>query len=453
MISRILFLGALLSGATLLAATGQIPAGFKHIQSLGGIDEYRLESNGLQVLLKPDHSVPVVTLNVTFRVGSRNEVTGTTGATHILEHLMFKGSDVFNDAKGNSVKQFLERVGGAYNATTWTDRTHYYATLGKEHLPGYLAIEADRMRNLWLRAEDLASEMTVVRNEYERGENNPAQALSKEVTATAFQAHPYHHSTIGWRSDIEKIRVDKLREFYDVFYWPNNATVVVVGDFDPAATLALIRKEYGVYPSSPRPIPEVTTEEPEQQGPRRVVLRRPGQLGTFMIAFKAPPVLHEDAPALDVLGLVLSSGKNSRLYRALVDKGLATGARAGNQQTRDPGLFTASASLTPGTAHDQVEQVMLAEFEKVKKDGVTADEVARVQRQQKVATAFGRDGSAQVASALNEWIAAGDWTQYERYDQAIARVTPADVQRVAQKYLESDRSTTGWFVPILPAKK
>jgi len=453
MISHIRLLGVLLSGATLLAAAGQPPEGFKHIQSLGGIDEYRLESNGLQVLLKPEHSVPVVTLNVTFRVGSRNEVTGTTGATHILEHLMFKGSDAFNDAKGNSVKQFLERVGGSYNATTWTDRTHYFATIGRDHLPGYLAIEADRMRNLWLRAEDLASEMTVVRNEYERGENNPGQALSKEVTATAFQAHPYHHSTIGWRSDIEKIRVHKLREFYDVFYWPNNATVVVIGDFDPAATLALIRKEYGVYPSSPKPIPEMTTEEPEQQGPRRVVLRRPGQLGTCMIAFKAPSVLHADAPALDVLGSILSNGKNSRLYRALVDKGLATGAGASNQQTRDPGLFTASAFLTPGTTHDQVEQAMLTEFEKVKKDGVTADEVARAQRQRKVATAFGRDGSAQVAAALNEWIAAGDWTQYERYGQAIASVSAADVQRVAQKYLELDRSTTGWFVPILPAKK
>jgi len=450
MISRILILGALASTCPLIAV-GQPAEGFKHIQSLGGIDEYRLESNGLQVLLKPDHSVPVVTLNVTFRVGSRNEVTGTTGATHILEHLMFKGSDAFNDAKGNSVKQFLERVGGSFNATTWMDRTHYYATIGKDHLPGYLAIEADRMRNLWLRAEDLSSEMTVVRNEYELGENDPAQALDKEVTAAAFQAHPYHHPTIGWRSDIEKVGVDKLREFMDTFYWPNNATLVVVGDFDPAATLALIRKEYGVYPSSSKPIPEMTTEEPEQEGPRRVVLRRPGQLGLFMIAFKAPSVLHEDAPALDVLGAVLSNGKNSRLYRALVDTGLATGAGAGNQQTRDPGLFTASASLTPGTAHDRVEQVMLAEFEKVKKSGVTADEVARVQRQQKVATAFGRDGSAQVASALNDWIAVGDWTQYERYYQAIARVTPADVQRVAQKYLDLDRSTTGWFVPIIPA--
>lgn len=422
-------------------------------KTVGGITEYRLESNDLQVLLKPDHSAPVVTLNVTFRVGSRNEVTGTTGATHILEHLMFKGSDAFNDAKGNSVKQFLERVGGSYNATTSTDRTHYFATVGKSHLAGYLAIEADRMRHLWLRPEDLASEMTVVRNEYERGENSPAEALNKVVTATAYLALPYHHSTIGWRSDIEKIRVDKLREFYDTFYWPNNATVTIVGDFDPAEVLTLIKKEYGVYPASPQPIPEMTTEEPEQEGPRRVVLKRPGQLGTVLIAFKSVPALHPDFAALDVLGTILTSGKSSRLYHALVDQGLATGVGAGPDQTRDPGLFSVSASLTPAATPDQVEQVILAELKRVKTDGVTAEEIARAVRQQKVATAFGRDGSARIAAAINEWIAAGDWTLFETYDQKVAAVTPADVRRVANLYLEGDRSTTGWFVPLAPTKK
>jgi zinc protease len=178
---------------------------------VGAIAEYTLNSNGLTVLLLPEHSAPVVTFMVTYRVGSRNEVTGTTGSTHLLEHLMFKGSEAFNDKKGNSVKQFLETIGGNYNATTWLDRTNYYSEIGSEHLEGYMAIESDRMRNLWLREDDRRPEMTVVRNEFEIGENDPQQSLDKEIFAAAFQAHPYHHSTIGWRSDIERVPIEKLR--------------------------------------------------------------------------------------------------------------------------------------------------------------------------------------------------------------------------------------------------
>src|SRR5580700_9929626 len=248
------------------AAQGSV--GFSHIKSLGGIDEYRLDSNGLSVLLVPDHSAPVVTFEVTYQVGSRNEVTGTTGATHILEHMMFKGSDAFNDAKGNSVKQYLEHVGGQFNASTSFDRTNYFATIGRESLEGYIAIEADRMRHLWLREADRQSEMTVVRNEYERGKNDPDSVLMEEVTAAAYLALPYHHPTIGWKSDIEHVPIAKLREFYDTFYWPNNATVTVIGDLEPAATLSLIKKYYGVYPHSPAPIPAIYTEEPPQNGER-----------------------------------------------------------------------------------------------------------------------------------------------------------------------------------------
>src|ERR1700682_2183502 len=212
-------------------------AGFSYVKSLGGIDEYRLDSNGLTVLLVPDHSAPVVTFQVTYQVGSRNEVTGTTGATHILEHMMFKGSESFNDTKGNSVKQFLERVGGQFNASTSFDRTNYFATIGRGSLDGYIAIEADRMRHLWLRDVDRQSEMTVVRNEYERGKNDPDNVLMEEVTAAAYVALPYHHPTIGWKSDIEHVPITKLHEFYDTFYWPNNATVTVVGDIDPPLAL------------------------------------------------------------------------------------------------------------------------------------------------------------------------------------------------------------------------
>ena len=247
-------------------ATPAQVAGYTFVKSLGGIDQYRLDANGLEVLIKPDHSAPVVTFQVTYRVGSRNEVTGTTGATHILEHLMFKGSERYNDPAGNSVKQYLEKVGGGYNASTSTDRTNYYATIGRDSLDGYVAIEADRMRGLWLRDADRQSEMTVVRNEYEQGENNPIGALFKQVTAAAYVAQPYHHSTIGWRSDIEKVPTAKLKEFYDTFYWPDNATVILVGDVEPAKALALVKKHYGAIPRSPQPIPVMYTEEPPADG-------------------------------------------------------------------------------------------------------------------------------------------------------------------------------------------
>jgi zinc protease len=440
------------------AAAGTAPppgpaavAGFTLVKSLGGIDEYLLEANGLSVLVVPDHSAPVVTFQVTYRVGSRNEVTGTTGATHILEHLMFKGSENFNDPKGNSIKQYLERVGGQFNATTAVDRTNYFATVGRESLDGYIAIEADRMRHLWLHEADRQSEMTVVRNEYERGKNDPDSVLMEEVTATAFEALPYHHPTIGWKSDIEHVPIAKLHEFYDTFYWPNNATVTVVGDVVPAAALGLVKKYYGAYPRSPQPIPTIYTEEPAQTGARRIIVKRPGELGTVVVAHKVPNGRDADQPALEMLDAILSSGKNARLYRALVDKGLALNAGAGTDLHRDLSLHTVYASLAPGATHDQVETALLREIANIQTDGVTPAEIARVKQQFVAADAYKRDGTAAVASELNEWIAVGDWTLYVTFPQKVEQVTPADVQRVAKQYLIGDQSTTGWFVPLQPA--
>lgn len=422
--------------------------GFTHVRTLGGVAEYQLQRNGLTVLLVQDRSAPVVTFNVTYLVGSRNEVTGTTGATHLLEHLMFKGTDAHNKPAGTSLDQYLERVGARYNATTWLDRTNYFATVGKDDLAGYVAIEADRMRNLWLREEDRAAEMTVVRNEFERGKNNPEAVLDEEVTAAAYQALPYRHSTIGWKSDIENVSIDKLRAFYDTFYWPNNAVVTVVGDFDTDEALALVARHYGGFPVSPEPIPEMYTQEPAQSGPRRVTVKRPGELGTVLIAHKTTHGRHADQPALAVLDAILASGKNARLTRALVDRGLALGVGADGHPTRDLGLHSLSARLAPGASHEQVEQALLAEVEKVQRDGVTAAEVQRVQRQYRASEAYRRDGTAGVVRALNEWIAAGDWTLYVTFPEAIAKVTPEDVRRVAKAYLNPDQSTTGWFVPV-----
>jgi zinc protease len=424
--------------------------GFSYVKTVGAISEYTLDSNGLTVLLLPEHSAPVVTYMVTYRVGSRNEVTGSTGATHLLEHLMFKGSEAFNDKKGNSVKQFLETVGGNYNATTYLDRTNYYAQIGNEHLEGYMAIEADRMRNLWLREDDRRPEMTVVRNEFEQGENDPTQALDKEIFAAAFQAHPYHHSTIGWRSDIEKVPIEKLRAFYDTFYWPDNATATIIGDFDPAAGLALIKKYYGVYPRAPKPIPQVYTEEPAQSGPRRVTVKRAGELGVVGISYKSPAGTHPDLPALNILGNILSSGKTSRFYRALTDKNLTTSVDAGAGYFHDPSLFQIYANLAPNVKHDEVEKVLIAEIDRVKTEGVTDAEVATALGSIVASTAYKRDGSFAIASNLNEDIAAGDWTLYYTLEAATRKVTAADVKRVAAQYLDLDQSVTGWFIPLVP---
>ncbi|MDB6127227.1 MAG: peptidase domain protein [Verrucomicrobia bacterium] len=456
-----LFLLPALLSASLCAAdatgTSSTPGpvtaeGYSYVKTVGNISEYTLNANGLQVLLLPDHSVPVITFQVTYRVGSRNEVTGTTGATHLLEHLMFKGSTNFNADKGNKLDQVLDPIGATNNASTWVDRTNYHETFGNEHLPLIVQIEADRMRGLLLRESDRRPEMTVVRNEFERGENSPVSALIKEITAAAYVAHPYHHNTIGWRSDIEKVSIEKLREFYDTFYWPDNATVTVVGDFDPATALGLVGKYYSAIPRAPKPIPQIYTEEPDQSGPRRVVVKRAGKLGVVALGHKIPAATHADSAAVTVLSLILTDGKNSRLYRAITDKSLSTGVSGFPFPTHDPSLHFTFIPLAPGATHEQVEKIAVDEIEKLKADGVTDAEVQAAVAKFLADAAFQRDGTYQIASNINTAIAVGDWTWFYTFNDAVKKVSAADVQRVAQKYFNVDQSTTGWFVPIAPGK-
>ena len=425
----------------------QIFPGFKFVKSSGGIEEYTLQKNDLTVLVLEDHSAPVATFMVTYHVGSRNEAIGYTGSTHLLEHLMFKGSRNFNKEKGTAIWTELQNIGAQINATTWNDRTNYFEVVPSEHIEKAIAIEADRMRFAFLRDEDRQPEMTVVRNEYERGENSPFDVLDKNIWATAYLAHPYHHSTIGWRSDIENISTERLQEFYHTYYWPNNATATIIGDFNKAEALALIKNYFGEHNASKNNIPEMYTEEPEQEGPRRTVVKRAGQTGVVGVGHKTQEGLHEDTYAFQLLGKILSEGKTSRFYKTIVDRGLATSLIMYDFPLKDNGMFITYIFLTPDTDHQTVEDIVLEEYKKIINGGVTKEEIARAKAQTRASVAFSRDGSYAVASALNEAIAIGDWTFYTTFMDHIEKVSTKDIQRVAKKYLVEEKSTTGWFIP------
>lgn len=453
---KTLLLSSVLLAAPLLnapAAPAPIAVeGFTPVRSVGGVEEYRLDSNGLSVLLVPQAGMPTVTFMVTYRVGSRNEVTGTTGATHLLEHLMFKGTAKHHRGNGTSFDQVLERVGAMTNATTWLDRTNYFATVPSSSLPVLVELEADRMRNLSLHEEDRRAEMTVVRNEFELGENSPMDALSKEVWSAAFVAHPYHHDTIGWRSDIERVPIEKLRAFYDTFYWPDNATVTVIGGFETADALKVIKAHYGPIPKSPQPFPQLYTEEPAQQGQRRVLLKRSGEVGIVTLAHKIPEARHADWPAIEVLSRILAHGDTSRCFRALTDQNLTIEVYGWAAFTHDPSLHMLTAELAEDVKPETVEQALVAQVEAVKAKGVMAAEVQTAVAGILAERAFLRDGSFSLANAINDCIAVGDWSLYFTLEERIKAVTPEDVQRVAKQYFNEDQSTVGWFVPTETAR-
>lgn len=420
---------------------------FETVRESGGITEYRHRKNGLTVLLLEKSSAPVVTFMVTYRVGSRNEAIGHTGATHLLEHLMFKGSEQFNRENGTAIWNVLQDMGAIINATTWFDRTNYFELLPKEHLERAIEIEADRMRGAFLRDEDRQSEMTVVRNEFERGENDPWEALDKNIWATAYQAHPYHHATIGWRSDIENVPTDRLKAFYDTFYWPNNATISVIGDFEIDVVLALIEKHFGVIKESKNGIPEMYTTEPAQEGPRRVTVKRAGEMPIVGIAHKTPEGVHGDTHALQILARILGSGKTSRFYRRFIDTGRAADMNVWSQPLRDNGLFITYVFLAGETSCKDVELEILAEYKDIIENGVMETDVQRARSQIRAETSYTRDGTFSVASNLNEAIALGDWTFYTTFLEKIESVSAEDIQRVAGIYLKEVQSTTGFFIP------
>ncbi|WP_163410254.1 M16 family metallopeptidase [Flavobacterium ajazii] len=430
--------------------TAQNNPNFKKVKELGGIEEYTFEPNGLKVLLLKDNSSPVVTVQIVYRVGSKHEVLGNTGSTHLLEHLMFKGTPTFNKKSGTSITDLLQNTGAQLNATTWNDRTNYFETLPSDKIELAMHIESDRMRNSLLTKEDKDAEMTVVRNEFERGENDPNSLLGKEIWASAYIAHPYHHSTIGWKSDIEKAPIEVLRNFYNTYYWPDNATLTIIGDFNKENTFKLIEQYFGKITKAPHTMPQPYTEEPVQYGPRKIVVKKPGQLGVINKAFKIPGALHEDLPALNVLSEIIGAGPSAILNKTFVDTGLGIYAYASATNFKEVGLFTIGVGFSTTSKHEDIDAKITEVITNLQKNGVTQEEVNRVIAKISAQTILGRDGSGVVASELTEAIAAGDWTDYVTGIERLKKVTPEDVLRVAQKYLVEDQSTTGYFVPKMP---
>jgi zinc protease len=438
--------------------SGSLPANVEWVDSLGGISQYRLKSNGMTILLKRNDAAPVITFEVVYHVGSRNEAPGNTGSAHLLEHLLFnKSTQNFGRAHGHKTfQEVLYAAGCDYsstNMTTWNDRMNGYSTLPADKLELAMKIEADRLGRALILDSERQPEMTVVRNEYEIGENNPAVALNKAVVGAAIVAHPYHWDTIGYRSDIEGVSTETLRQHYKNFFWPDNAEAILVGDFEPEAALRMFAREFGAFPRSTKPIPAVITVEPPQEGERRVIVRRPGQVGLVEIAYMRPNSLHADFIPLDVLATILGSGINARLYQALVEKGLATDVSASNYTLRDPFPILIDATVAPGVSHQKVEDAMKQALYEIGKKGITAEELARAKNQVEVLVIRGRDGTYELASSLGEAVASANWKWFVNYVDTMKRVTTADVQRVAAAYLVPDHATVGWFVPAAEERK
>lgn len=420
--------------------------GFTWVESCGGIDCYELDANGLQVLLSPQGAAPVATVMITYRVGSRHERQGETGATHFLEHMMFKGTERFSKKSGHTIFNVLQSRGARVNATTWNDRTNYYELLPEAHLDLALEIEADRMRNLALDPDEVESERTVILNEFDRGENQPIRKLYHALWSTAFEAHTYHHPTIGWRQDIENITVEGLRSFYDRFYWPNNATLSIIGGFDPEPVMASVVEQFGSIPRGEIDA-GIGIREPEQMGERRTTIRMQGGMPALIMGFKSPAATDEAVMPLHMAGMLLGSGRSSRLYRRLVDGGMATSVSAGASSFKDPGLFTVLAMLTEQASLDEVATIISEELDRLKEEDVAVDELERALAKLEAETLYARDGSFSMAAQLNEAIAAGDWKLLPGFLDAAREVTPAQIKDAATATFVGDRQTVAVYRP------
>ncbi len=420
-----------------------IPKGMKKITSVEGITEYQMD-NGLKVLLFPDPSKPTATVNITYLVGSRHEGYGETGMAHLLEHMVFKGTP-----KHPNIPQELTEHGARPNGTTWYDRTNYFETFSAtdENLKWALDLEADRMINSYIAKKDLESEFSVVRNEFESGENSPFRVLLQRVTSAAYEWHNYGKSTIGNRSDIENVPIENLQAFYRKYYQPDNAVLTVAGKIDEAKTLALINEYFGKIPRPTRVLPVSYTVEPTQDGERFVNLRRTGDVQMVACAYHIMPGSHEDYPAMDVLVEVLTAEPNGKLYKNLVDSKKASSQYGFSFALHDPGFAYFGAEVLKEKSLDEARAAMLATLDSAGMVKPSAEDVERAKASILKNWDLQFRSSERVGLGISEFIATGDWRLAYLFRDNVRKVTPDDVFRVAQQYFKPSNRTTGTFVP------
>ena len=450
-----LVLAAPLALASVAPAAAQAPAarrtsaGPAKGPTVEGITSYTLP-NGLLVLLVPDASKPTVTVNLTIFAGSKHESMGETGMAHLLEHMVFKGSP-----RHPNIPKELNDRGANWNGTTWYDRTNYYESVKAtpENLAWAIDLEADRFVNSFIKGEDLKSEFTVVRNEFEAGENSPFRVLWQRVFATAYEWHNYGKSTIGNKADIEGVPVERLRAFYRKYYQPDNAMVVVAGKFDEAQALKLVTDRFGRIPKPVRSLEKGNllfgsyTQEPTQDGERTVALRRVGDVQLAMAAYHIPAGTHPDYPAVDVLGEILGAEVSGRLYKALVEPKLATSVGTWAFQLREPGMLMAFTEVRKEQSLDSAKAALLATIEGFAEKAPTEAELQQAKTKLLKDIELNLNNSDQVGVALSDWASMGDWRFLFIHRDRIKAVTAADVQRVAKQYLLSSNRTLGTFHP------
>jgi len=421
-------------------------AGVGHTGSTDAVLAATLD-NGLRVLLLEDRRSPIVSFQVWYRVGARNEVRGASGIAHFLEHMLFKGTPRYGRGE---FARLIEQNGGQDNAFTSHDVTSYFVNIGSDKLDLVIDLEADRMRNALLDPKEIESEREVIIEERRtRTEDNPGGFLAEEVASLAFRAHPYGFPVIGWVDDLRRITAAEIRAFYDTYYVPNNAIVVAVGDFDPHEALAKIRATFGAIPRSADP-PPVLTVEPPQTGDRRVVVRKKeAQLPIVYAAWPVPDQQSPDAPALEVLSQVLSGGRASRLYRHLVhERQLALNA-GGNYSyfSLDPNLFWFWATPMPGQTPEVVEAALLAEMDRLRKEPVSDEELARARNQLEASFVFQDDSVYRRNALLARFELIGGYAEKDRFVPRLRAVTAADLLRVAGAYFPEDRKNVGVLLP------
>ena len=435
---------SLFSGSSqiVFAQTGN-SGGIKRITTVEGITEYRL-SNGLTVLLFPDQTKQTITVNITYLVGSRHENYGETGMAHLLEHLVFKGTP-----KHPNIPAELTSHGTRPNGSTSFDRTNYFEsfTASDENLNWALDLEADRMVNSYIAKKDLDSEFSVVRNEFELGENDPFGVLLDKMLATSFQWHNYGKTTIGARSDIENVPIDRLQAFYRKYYQPDNAVLLVAGKFDEAKTLDLVNKYFSPIPKPTRELPLNYTVEPTQDGEREATVRRVGDTQWVGAGYHIPPGSHTDFAAVDVLNRILSDEPSGRLYKALVETKKVSSVFGFNFRLKEPGFGVFAAEVRKENSLSEAKEIMTRTIEETASNPPTKEEVERAKTTILKNIELTLNSSDRVGLTMSEYAAQGDWRLFFLYRDRIRKVTPDDAKRVAGIYLKTSNRTTGLFIP------